>query len=170
MTHSSRCLYLVVTAAPPVLRIEEFITALHSEGWSVAVIATPTAAAWVDMDALAANTGCLTRTYALPPREQESLPRADAVVAAPMTFNSVNKWASGISDTFALGVLNEMLGADVPILAVPCVKPVLRQHPAYGESIERLTRLDVSIMDSDTVTIKADDGLAPLSGQRSSPR
>lgn len=153
-------MYLVVSAAPPVLRIEGFIGALHEEGWTVVVIATPTAAMWVDLDALAATTGCLIRVHPRPPREQESLPRADAVVAAPMTFNSINKWAAGISDTLALGVLNEMIGTDVPVLAVPCVKPVLRKHPAYNESITRLAGTGVSIMEPDSVTARADDGLA----------
>ena len=140
MTHSARCLYLVVTAAPPVLRIEQFITALHAEGWTVGVIATPTAATWVDLDALAAEARCLTRVHARPPREGESLPRADAVVAAPLTFNSINKWAAGINDTLALGILNEMVGTDVPILAVPCVKSVLRKHPAYDERVAKTAR------------------------------
>jgi phosphopantothenoylcysteine synthetase/decarboxylase len=154
------CLYLVVSAAPPVLRVEEFVTALTADGWDVVVIATPTASTWVDLDALAAATGCVTRVHARPPRQQDSLPRADLVVAAPMTFNSINKWAAGISDTLALGVLNEMLGTDVPILAAPCVKPVLRKHPAYDDSVARLTSAGVSIMDPDTVTTRADDGLA----------
>jgi phosphopantothenoylcysteine decarboxylase len=160
MIRASRDLYLVVSGAPPVLRIEEFITALQAEGWTVAVIATPTAATWVDLNALTARTGCLTRAHPRPPREQDSLPRADAVVAAPMTFNSINKWAAGISDTLALSVLNEMVSTDIPIVAVPCVKPLLREHPAYDESISRLTGIGVSIVDPDVVTVRADDGLA----------
>lgn len=160
MSNSSRWMYLVVSAAPPLLRVEEFIKALGAEGWSTCVIATPTAASWIDIDALAAATGCLTRVHPSPPRQQESLPKADAVVAAPMTFNSINKWAAGFSDTLALGVLNEMAGTDVPILAVPCVKAVLRKHPAYTESVRRLTSMGVSMMDPDTVTFRAEDGLA----------
>jgi phosphopantothenoylcysteine synthetase/decarboxylase len=82
------------------------------------------------------------------------------VVAAPITFNSINKWAAGTSDTLALGVLNEMLGTDVHIVVAPCVKPALRKHPAYHESIARLTRAGVSIMNPDAVTVRAEDGLA----------
>lgn len=67
------------------------------------------------------------------------LPKADAVVVASATFNTINKWAAGISDTAALGVLNELLGAGVPITVVPCVKAVLRQHPAYAASVERIS-------------------------------
>jgi hypothetical protein len=129
VTDARQWVYLVVSAAPPVLRIEELVTALGAAGWSICVIATPTAASWIDLDALAARTGCLTAVHARSPRQQESLPRADAVAAAPITFNSINKWAAGTSDTFALSVLNEMLGTDVPIVAAPCVKAVLRTHP-----------------------------------------
>ncbi|MCA1678452.1 MAG: flavoprotein [Actinobacteria bacterium] len=155
-----RWVYLVVSAAPPVLRIEELVAALATNRWSVCVIATPTAASWIDLDTLAGTTGCLTQTHARSPREQESLPRADAVLAAPITFNSINKWAGGSSDTLALGVLNEMLGTDVPILVAPCVKNELRRHPAYDESVARLTNAGVSVMDPDVVTVRAEDGLA----------
>jgi phosphopantothenoylcysteine synthetase/decarboxylase len=160
MNHKQRWVYLVVSAAPPVLRIDEFIALLQAEDWSVAVIATPTAATWINLDALTDATGCLTTAYSGLPHQQKQLPRAEAIVAAPMTFNSINKWAAGFSDTFSLGVLNEMLGADVPILAVPCVKPLLRKHPAYGESIARLKGAGVSLMDPDAVTTRARDGLA----------
>ena len=160
MSDAPRWVYLVVSAAPPVLRIEELVIALSGEGWSVCVIATPIAASWIDLDALAAQTGCLTQVHGRSPREQESLPRADAVVVAPITFNSINKWAAGTSDTLALGVLNEMLGSDVPIVAAPCVKAVLRTHPAYDESVARLTRAGVCLMDPDAVTVRAEDGLA----------
>lgn len=160
MTDAPRWVYLVVSAAPPVLRIEEFVMALAADRWSVCVIATPTAASWIDLDALAAATGCSIQVHARSPRQQESLPRADAVVAAPITFNSINKWAAGASDTLALGVLNEMLGTEVPFVAAPCVKAVLRKHPAYEESVARLTSAGVSMMDPDAVTVRAQDGLA----------
>lgn len=161
MTPARQSLYLVTSAAPPVLRLEEFIPRLSADGWTVCVIATPTAASWIDLDDLATTTGCVTRVQPRPPRQQEkSLPRADALLAAPLTFNSMNKWASGISDTFALGVLNEMLGTEVPIVAAPCVKAALRRHPAYADSVARLTKAGVTLLDPDTITARAEDGLA----------
>ncbi|WP_418155358.1 flavoprotein [Actinoalloteichus caeruleus] len=162
----ARCAYLVVSAAPPVLRIEEFVTALTAEGWSVCVIATPNAASWIDLDAVAAATGCVTRSAMSPPLRQESLPRAEVVVAAPLTFNSINKWATGISDSFALGVLNEMLGVEVPVLAVPCVKASLREHPAYGGSVARLVGAGVVMVDPDSVTVRDEDGLMMFDWKR----
>lgn len=161
MRSARRWLYLVVSAAPPVLWIEHFITAIRAEGWDTCVIATPTAASWIDLNAVAAATGCLTRTHARPPQQREEpLPRADAIVAAPVTFNSLNKWAAGFSDNLALGVLNEMLATGVPIIAAPCIKPTLRQHPAYPHSIAQLTAAGVIVLDPDAITTRADNGLA----------
>lgn len=155
-----RWLYLVVSAAPPALRLGECVTALQADGWTVCVIATPTAASWIDHDAVTAATGCLWRVHAAPPGQDESLPRAEAVLAAPLTFNSINKWAAGLSDTLALGVLNEMLGVGVPIVAAPCVKPALRRHPAYADSVARLANAGVVLLDPDAITTRAEDGLA----------
>lgn len=160
MTTDHKTLYLIASAAPPVLRIEEFLALLSTDGWQVCVIATPTAASWIDLDALAQRTGCITRVHPRPSTQQDSLPRADAVVAAPITFNSINKWAAGISDTLALGILNELLSTDVPIIAAPCVKAALRKHPAYGESVTRLRHAGVVLLDPDTITRRGPDGLA----------
>jgi len=130
-----RWLYLVVSAAPPVLRIEELVVALTDSGWSVCVIATPTAASWIDLDALAATTGCLTQVHPRQPHEQESLPRADAVLAAPITFNTINKWAAGSSDTLALGLRNELLCTKVPSslyrVSRPCCASTRRTRTAW---------------------------------------
>ncbi|CAM3878126.1 flavoprotein [Kibdelosporangium persicum] len=77
-----------------------------------------------------------------------------------MTFNSINKWAAGVSDTLALGVLNEMLGVEIPIIVAPCVKASLRSHPAYQESVARLAKAGVSMIDPETVTDRDANGLA----------
>lgn len=52
------------------------------------------------------------------------------------------------------------MSADVPIIAAPCVKALLRAHPAYGESIPRLTAAGVRMLDPDTITSRGPDGLA----------
>jgi Flavoprotein len=45
----------------------------------------------------------------------------DAIIVAPASYNTINKWALGISDTCALGVLAETTGLDVPIVVLPFV-------------------------------------------------
>ncbi|GAA2685822.1 MULTISPECIES: flavoprotein [Actinosynnema] len=158
--------HLVVSAAPPVLEIATLVEALSALGWQVSVIATPTAASWVDLVALAERTGCLVRAEARPPGEGKSLPRADLVLAAPLTFNSLNKWSAGISDSVALGVLNELLCAEAPIIAAPCAKASLREHPAYADSVERLSRNGVVVLDPEAITLRTDSGLATFDWAR----
>lgn len=49
-----------------------------------------------------------------------------------------HEWAAGISDTLALGLLNEALGASVPVEARPYVNEALAAHPAYQASLAML--------------------------------
>lgn len=61
-------------------------------------LATPAAVEYLlDVPALTALTGHPVRTT-YRTSEDESLPRADAVVVAPATYNAINKWAAGIAD------------------------------------------------------------------------
>ncbi|GAA1313659.1 flavoprotein [Saccharothrix xinjiangensis] len=160
MSHTTRTVYLIVTAAPPLFGIDQLISALHVDGWRVCVIATPTAASWRDFDDLADRTGAPIRTRPGLPGQHDPLPRANAVLVAPATFNTINKWAHGISDNLALGLLNELLATDVPILVVPCVKQPLRDHPAYTAGVTTLTTMQAVFMDPDQVTTRSPDGLA----------
>ncbi|MFT7837709.1 flavoprotein [Saccharothrix sp. BKS2] len=160
MNDTTRTVYLVAAAAPPVLDIDRLIDSLRTAGWQVYVIATPTAASWLNPDALADRTGTPIRTHPGLPGQHDPLPHADALLVAPATFNTINKWAHGISDNLALGLLNELLAADVPILVAPCVKPLLRNHPAYATSMTKLTAMQVVFLDPDQVTTRSPDGLA----------
>lgn len=38
-----------------------------------------------------------------------SLPHADVILVAPATYNTINKWALGVTDNYALGILAEAL-------------------------------------------------------------
>ncbi|MGW0433453.1 flavoprotein [Micromonospora sp. NPDC003197] len=137
-------LYLVVCAAPPALQVDELIKLMMDDGWIVCVIATPTAATWIDRKIIAEQTGYPVRCEFRRPDDVDPLPKADAVVVAPATFNTINKWATGISDSLALGILNEALGLGLPILASPYAKSTLIQHPAYARHVELLTGAGVT--------------------------
>ncbi|TDC02430.1 flavoprotein [Micromonospora fluostatini] len=131
-------LHLVACAAPPVLRIGELIGLLIEDGWTVCLIATPTATTWIDREALARQTGYPVRVEWRRPDEAEPHPPATAVAVLPATFNVINKWAQGINDTLALGILNEALGSEIPVYAFPHVKPQLAAHPGYQRSLRVL--------------------------------
>jgi phosphopantothenoylcysteine synthetase/decarboxylase len=135
---TGRVLYLVVCAAPPARRIGELVERTQRLGWRVCVIATPQAASWIDVEGLAGQTGYPVRSNYKHPDDPDVLPRADAIAVVPATFNTINKWAAGISDTFALGVLNEALGLGLPIIVAPYAKAPLAAHPAFARNLDLL--------------------------------
>lgn len=155
-----RTVYLVATSAPPVLNLSRLIGLLRDRGWSVCPVLSPTAATWVETRELEEAAESPVHTHSRLPGQENAMPRADAVLAAPLTFNTVNKWAGGISDTLAAGLLNELLGADVPIVAAPCVKSLLQAHPAYVSSVQRLIECGVTFLDPARTVFKTEAGLA----------
>ena len=92
------------------------------------VIATPAALAFLDLNALEGQTGHPVRSeYAKPERSGPLAAHADAIVVAPATYNTINKWALGISDTYALGILAEAPGLRIPVVVLPFVRRPRRQ-------------------------------------------
>ncbi|MFF2542824.1 flavoprotein [Kitasatospora sp. NPDC058063] len=140
-------LYVVVCAAGVAGGVGELISAAQERNWDVGVVATPNAMALVDADAIVARTGHPIRSAWRRPGDPRPLPDPDAIVVAPATFNSINKWALGISDTLALGILCESYGWGVPVAVQPCLSAAQAAHPAYRESLAKLRRMGVRIAD-----------------------
>jgi len=134
-----RCLYLVVCGATPAGDTVRVVEMGQAAGFLVAVVPTPMALRFIgDTAQLEEATGLPVRTDYKRPQDPDVLPLADAFLVSPLTFNSLNKWAAGISDTLAMGLLNEALGMGVPITAVPWVNAQLAKHAAAAESLDRL--------------------------------
>ena len=147
MTGRNRVAYVIACSAPPVLHLDELLILLAAREWDSYVILSPTAATWVDVYRLAEVSGHPVRVEPRTPQDPDPLPPADVILAAPLTFNSLDKLAAGISDTLALGLLSEALGLGLPITAAPCIKEALRQHPAYDASVRLLASAGVNVLD-----------------------
>jgi phosphopantothenoylcysteine synthetase/decarboxylase len=154
-----QALYLIGASAPPVRQLADACRLAIDAGWQPYATLTPTAAEWVDLAELRTVTGQPVRVQPRRPGESDPFPPAGAVLAAPLTFNTINKWACGINDTVALGLLNELLSSDLPIMAVPCVKAALRAHPAYPANVHLLEDAGVQFLGSSVVR-RGGDGLA----------
>ncbi len=141
-------LYVISCASRPAQYVPNFVRAAQAAGWDVGVIVTPQATKFVDSALLEHLTGYPVRSEYKRPEEPDVLPRADAIVVFPATFNTLNKWVLGISDTLALGVLCEYLGLKMPIVAVPCVltNSGLDSHPAFLRSIALLKEYGVHVI------------------------
>lgn len=139
-------LYVIACGGRPAADLPAFVTTLRSDGWKVCVVATPSALNFLDRTTLAELTGYPVRADYKRPDEPDVLPPPQAIVVAPATFNTVNKWAAGISDTLALGLLNEGLGMGLPIVAVPNPNGALARHRAFAASVAFLRGCGVEIL------------------------
>lgn len=138
-------LYLIVCGAPPAADTPQLVKEKQAEGWDVCVIATPHGARWLDLDQLEQLTGHEVRTDFRHPSGPSFRPLGDAVLVAPATFNTINKWVLGINDTLALGLLNEAIGRRIPVTIEPMVNDALASHPAYQRAIDYLAGMGVDI-------------------------
>ena len=141
-----RVLYVIACAAPPARDVRRLIEAAQSGDWDVCLLATPSAAKFLDLPAAERLTGHPVRSEYKSPGEPDVLPSPDAVIVAPATVNTINKWSAGICDTLALGILVEGIGKRLPMVAMPFTNSAQAAHPAFGESIARLRSWGVSIL------------------------
>ncbi|MER5297067.1 flavoprotein, partial [Streptomyces pharetrae] len=112
-------LYVVVCAAGIAADVGELIGAAQRRGWEVGIIATPVAMnGFFDTAAVETRTGRPVRSAWRTPGDPRPFPPPDAVVVAPATFNTVNKWAAGLADTLAVATLCEASGLGVPVAAL----------------------------------------------------
>jgi phosphopantothenoylcysteine synthetase/decarboxylase len=138
--------YLITCATLAAADIGKLVTLAQDAGWQPCVIVTPKALNFIDRQALEAQTGYPVRADYKHPSEADALPKAEAIICAGASFNTINKWALGISDTLALGILNEAIGLGLPIVLLPFVNRALAAHPAWDTSIARLRAVGVTVL------------------------
>jgi phosphopantothenoylcysteine synthetase/decarboxylase len=140
-------LALVACGAPLAARVHEVAAQAVKLGWLVRVVATPSAMSWVDAGQVEKATGFPVLIEPRQPGQPKRFPTPARVVVCPATFNTVNKLAVGIMDTYAAGVLCEALASRVPITVVPMVSTRLWPHPAWAHHLDMLTAAGVTFID-----------------------
>ena len=114
MARKSWVLSVVACGAGPAEQLGTLVKQAIERGWTVQVIATPSALAFFDAAGMEALTGSPVRSV----HRKPGMPRSrvpDAIVVAPATFNVLNQWALGVADSYALAVLAEQTGLGLPI-------------------------------------------------------
>ncbi|MFZ4240863.1 flavoprotein [Streptomyces murinus] len=168
----TRTLYLISSAAPPALHASTGIRAAQARGWDVCLVLTPTAHRWTEAEPASGGsatsggrlaelqqlTGHPVRHAYKLPGEEDLLPPPDAMLAAPVTLNSLTKWADGHADTLALGLVTEALGLPVPVVALPYINAAQAQHPALPRAVAKLRAAGVRVLLHDDVE---PDGFRP---------
>jgi phosphopantothenoylcysteine synthetase/decarboxylase len=139
-------LYLMICGAGPADHIDRMVKLAQADGWEVHCIATPSAVEYfLDLDALTTLSGHPVRT-GHQRTGQLALPKADAVVVAPATYNTMNKWAAGIADTYVLTQLAELTGLGLPIAVLPFVNSALAANRPFQRSVDELRAMGVTVL------------------------
>ncbi|TMR89987.1 flavoprotein [Nonomuraea basaltis] len=145
MTQHGKVLSIIVCAAGPAGDVGRLVTMAQDQGWTVQIIATPPALDFIDVPQLEQQTGRPVRSQYRKPDEPRS-PRADAIIVAPATYNTLNKFAQGIADTYALGVLSEAPGLGIPVVVLPFVNSALASRTPFRRSVEDLRADGVRVL------------------------
>lgn len=164
MTTDNRTLYLVATGAPLTRRIADGVIEARKHDWTPAVITTAAAEEWLDREALD-QLGVPVLGEHRSPDQPKRLPRPDAVILAPATFNTTNKLATGIADTYALSAMCEALGDQKPFVLVPFVNQRLAGHPAWLASLAVLRYAGVTLVDPRDGSVNTYDSLTSGTGE-----
>ncbi|NUP00176.1 MAG: flavoprotein [Nonomuraea sp.] len=138
-------LHVVVCAAGPAGDVGRLVGLAQAEGWTVQIVATPSALDFVDVSELERQTGRPVRSRYRKPYEPRP-PRADAIIVAPATYNTINKFAAGIADTYALGLLAEAPGLGIPVVVLPFVNSALAARAPFLRSVEELRSEGVRVL------------------------
>lgn len=73
--------------------------------------------------------------------------RADLLLVAPATANTISKMAMGVDDTTVTTFATTALGAGLPILVAPAMDAVMYDQPLLQENIRRLVDLGVEFVE-----------------------
>lgn len=145
----TRVLYLIACAAGPTQHIDDGVRAAQAAGWDTCLVLTPSAARWWEgrMGELEELTGHPVRSRYKLPWEKDALPKADAMLVAPMSCTSLNKWGAGIADTLAIGLVSEGVHMGVPVAAMPYFNRAQGAQPAVARSVAALREQGVLMLD-----------------------
>ncbi|GAA3559908.1 flavoprotein [Kribbella ginsengisoli] len=143
---TDRVLHLFICGAGPAEQIQDLIALAHDDGWDVHCIATESAVEhFLDTDSIAKLVGHPVRTTYRTAGATPT-PTPDAVIVAPATYNTINKWAAGIADNYVLTQLAELTGLGVRIVVLPFVNQALAHNQAFTQSIETLRHEGIRVL------------------------
>ncbi|KON30641.1 hypothetical protein AC482_03325 [miscellaneous Crenarchaeota group-15 archaeon DG-45] len=146
-----RRIVLCVTGSVAALRSPEIARELMRRGAEVYTVMTPMAQRIIHPYLMEWATGNPVVTELTGQIEHVTYAgdhpeRADLVLVAPCTANTIGKAAAAIDDTPVTTVLTTAIGAGVPIIIAPAMHESMYRHPQVAENIGRLRSLGVEVL------------------------
>jgi len=142
---------LGVTGSVAAIKSSEIARELMRQGADVTVVMTHMAQKIVHPYALEWSTGNPVVTELTGQIEHVQLggehpDRADLILIAPSTANTISKAATGIDDTPVTTLLTTAIGADIPIIIAPAMHASMYKHPIINENIEKLQSIGIEVL------------------------
>ena len=140
-------LRVVVSGGRTATDVCRLIGAATGRGWTVDVTATRSALEFIDPAEVARACGKPVRTtYKFAADGTRISPRADAMIIAPATFNTINKLALGIADNYVLSSIADVIGRGVPTVVVPAVNEALANRRPFRHALDELRAEGVRVL------------------------
>ncbi len=142
---------LCITGSVAAVQCPEIARALMRQGAEVFTVMSPAAQKILHPNLMEWATGNVAVTELTGKIEHVALVgarkgRADLVLVAPATANTISKIACGIDDTTVTSVVSTAFGSKTPIIIVPAMHESMYNHPILNENIERLKALGVEFV------------------------
>jgi phosphopantothenoylcysteine decarboxylase/phosphopantothenate--cysteine ligase len=148
---SGRRIVVALSGSIAAVEVPRIIRELIRHGAEVSAVMSPDAAGIVTPEAIhfatgsppvLALTGGVEHVTHLGPGEG----RADLLLVAPATANTIGKIAHGIDDTPVTSFVSVALGGGVPVLLAPAMHADMAKNPAVKENLARLRRYGVEVI------------------------
>lgn len=153
---TSRHLQIVVCGAGPASDVLKLVSIAQADGWTASVTATVAGLDFIDVEEIEQATGYSVRTgYRSTAPRGRVLQAVDALVVAPATFNTVNKLALGVADTYPLSSIAELIGRGVPTVIVPFVNSAFGKRAPFRRSVTALRDEGIRVL------LGSEDGWTP---------
>lgn len=147
---AGKTIVLGVTGSIGAVRVVELARELIRNGAEVHAVMTEAATHILHPDALHYATGNPTITELGGRVEHVEFcglkGRADLLLIAPATANTIGKIAYGIDDTPVTSFTTTALGSGVPVMIVPAMHESMFRHPAVSENLVKLKSWGISIV------------------------
>ena len=147
---SGKTIVLGVTGSIGAVRVVELARELIRNGAEVHAVMTGAAMHILHPDALHYATGNPVVTELGGRVEHVEFcgfkGRADLLLIAPATANTIGKIAYGIDDTTVTSFATTALGSGVPVMVVPAMHESMYRHPAVTENVAKLKSWGISIV------------------------
>jgi hypothetical protein len=134
-TLDNKAVYVVMTGAKKCSIIPELIKEFISEGASTYTFLTDMARKIAVMKDFEIPGNRISLDYS---KNGEELPLEDIVLVVPATFNTMNKAAQGIADSYSMTIIASAIGKRKKVIFAPAMNRSLLDHPITQKSLETL--------------------------------